>query len=98
MTDYTEQEREVTDQSGWDEETYVERSDVGVSITTELKRGTGTRDQDKHTVKAKGQTPEEAISYHQQGMSYLKETVIQESRELDPERLPERATEPKEDT
>jgi hypothetical protein len=26
---------------------YVERSDVGVSLTVKLKRGTGTRDQDE---------------------------------------------------
>lgn len=36
-----------------DVEEHVERTDVGVSITAELKRGTGTRDQDKLTVKVK---------------------------------------------
>lgn len=38
----------------------VERTDVGVSITAELKRGTGTRDQDKLTGKVKAETLEEA--------------------------------------
>jgi len=33
---------------------YVERSDVGVSLTVKLTRGTGTRDQDKIVAKAKG--------------------------------------------
>jgi len=35
---------------------YVERSDVGVSLTVKLTRGTGTRDQDKITAKVKGKT------------------------------------------
>lgn len=35
---------------------HVERTDVGVSITVELKRGTGTRDQDKISAKVKGKT------------------------------------------
>ncbi len=30
---------------------YVERTDVGVSLTVKLTRGTGTRDQDKLTAK-----------------------------------------------
>ena len=39
---------------------YVERSDVGVSLTVKLKRGTGTRDQDEVIAKAKGKTLEDA--------------------------------------
>ena len=39
---------------------YVERSDVGVSLTVKLTRGTGTRDQDKIVAKAKGKTLEDA--------------------------------------
>ena len=39
---------------------YVERSDVGVSLTVKLTRGTGTRDQDKLTAKVKAKTLEEA--------------------------------------
>ena len=39
---------------------YVERSDVGVSLTVKLMRGTGTRDQDKLTAKVKAKTLEEA--------------------------------------
>jgi hypothetical protein len=37
---------------------YVERSDVGVSLTVKLTRGTGTRDQDKLTAKVKAKTLE----------------------------------------
>ena len=39
-----------TAQSQPDQTEYVERSDVGVSLTVQLTRGTGTRDQDKITV------------------------------------------------
>jgi len=49
----------------------VKRTDHGVTITTELKRGTGTRDQDKHVLKAKGATFDEAAHYHRQGIEYL---------------------------
>ena len=39
---------------------YVERSDVGVSLTVKLIRGTGTRDQDTIVAKANGKTLEDA--------------------------------------
>lgn len=38
---------------------YNESADK-VRIQTKVKRGTGTRDQDTHTLKARGETPEEA--------------------------------------
>ncbi|SEO99487.1 hypothetical protein SAMN04487948_1108 [Halogranum amylolyticum] len=44
----TESNREETTQTE-----YVERSDVGVSLTVKLKRGTATRDQDELTAKSK---------------------------------------------
>lgn len=39
----------------------VENVASGVSITTKLKRGSGTRDQDEIKIKAKGKTAEEAV-------------------------------------
>jgi len=54
-----------------DQLNHVRRSDHGVSITTEIKRGTGTRDQDKHVIKAKGETFDEAAHYHRQALAYL---------------------------
>jgi len=38
----------------------IERTDVGVSLTVKLKRGTGTRDQDTITAKVKATTLDEA--------------------------------------
>lgn len=32
-----------------------------IRLSTKLKRGSGTRDQDTHTLKARGETPEEAV-------------------------------------
>jgi hypothetical protein len=61
----------MTDDNDDVDQQEVKRTDHGVSITTELKRGTGTRDQDKHILKAKGATFDEAAHYHRQGMKYL---------------------------
>lgn len=57
---------------------HVERTDVGVSITAELKRGTGTRDQDKLTGKVKAETLEEARA----DMDTLKEDMAAWAEDL----------------
>lgn len=60
----------------------IERTDVGVSITSEIKRGTGTRDQDKHVVKAKGATFEQAADQHRNALDYLEIEVFDRVREI----------------
>jgi hypothetical protein len=60
----------------------IERTDVGVSITSEIKRGTGTRDQDKHVVKAKGATLEDAMERHRGAIAYLEIEVFDLVREI----------------
>jgi len=60
----------------------IERTDVGVSITSEIKRGTGTRDQDKHVVKSKGATFEQAAEQHRNALDYLEIEVFDRVREL----------------
>ena len=60
----------------------IERTDVGVSITSEIKRGTGTRDQDKHVVKSKGATFEQAADQHRNALDYLEIEVFDRVREL----------------
>mgnify|MGYP000246940380 CR=1 FL=1 len=60
----------------------IERTDVGVSITSEIKRGTGTRDQDKHVVKSKGSTFEQAAEQHRNAVDYLEIEVFDRVREL----------------
>ena len=64
MSDSKQQPSRVVESPSSGERTnpteYVERSDVGVSLTVKLKRGTGTRDQDEVIAKAKGKTLEDA--------------------------------------
>ena len=63
---------------------YVERSDVGVSLTVKLKRGTGTRDQDEVIAKAKGKTLEDA----RKDMEILREYIhdlAEDARQIQPE-------------
>ena len=62
---------------------YVERSDVGVSLTVKLTRGTGTRDQDKIVAKVKGKTLEDA----REDMEVLREYIHQleeDARQIQP--------------
>ena len=62
---------------------YVERSDVGVSLTVKLKRGTGTRDQDEVIAKAKGKTLEDA----REDMETLREYIhylAEDARQIQP--------------
>jgi len=67
---------------------YVERSDVGVSLTVKLTRGTGTRDQDKIVAKAKGKTLEDA----REDMEILREYIhdlAEDARQIQPEEADE---------
>jgi hypothetical protein len=62
---------------------YVERSDVGVSLTVKLTRGTGTRDQDKITAKVKAKTLEDA----REDMETLREYIddpAEDARQIQP--------------
>jgi len=68
-----------------DADQVVERTDTGVSITTTLKRGSGTRDEDKHVLKAKGHTFADAASKHASGLNYLESEVLDRARGLQPE-------------
>lgn len=72
-------------ESEYDQETYVERTDVGVSITTKLKRGTDTRDQDEHIIKAKGETLTDATDKHYGALHYLETNVLDDVRNMQPE-------------
>ena len=63
---------------------YIERSDVGVSLTVKLKRGTDTRDQDEVIAKAKGKTLEDA----REDMEILREYIhdlAEDARQIQPE-------------
>jgi|AntDeeMinimDraft_5_1070356.scaffolds.fasta_scaffold14973_4 hypothetical protein len=75
MSDSKQQANRVVESSSSEGRTnqteYVERSDVGVSLTVKLTRGTGTRDQDKIVAKAKGKTLKDA----REDMEILREYI-----------------------
>ena len=62
---------------------YVERSDVGVSLTVKLTRGTGTRDQDKIVAKAKGKTLKDAREDMETLREYIHE-LAEDARQIQP--------------
>lgn len=59
--------------SGFDADQYIERSDVGASITVKIKRGSDVRDQDELIAKTKGATVGEAIADMNELRPWLKE-------------------------
>ncbi|WP_148416376.1 hypothetical protein [Haloferax sp. KTX1] len=63
---------------------YIERSDVGVSLTVKLKRGTGTRDQDEVIAKAKGKTLADAREDMETLREYIHELAA-DCRAIQPE-------------
>ena len=88
MSEHTQPSRTDGESAESSEQTtrtdYVERSDVGVSLTVKLKRGTGTRDQDEVIAKAKGKTLEDA----RQDMEILREYIhdlAEDARQIQPE-------------
>jgi len=88
MSEHTQPSRADDEPAESSEQTtrteYVERSDVGVSPTVKLKRGTGTRDQDEVIAKAKGKTLEDA----REDMEVLREYIhdlAEDARQIQPE-------------
>ena len=63
---------------------YVERTDVGVSLTVKLKRGTGTRDQDEVIAKAKGSTLEDAREDMDELRGYIRDLAA-DARQIQPD-------------
>jgi hypothetical protein len=51
----------------------INESHDKIRLQTKLKRGTGTRDQDTHTLKARGETPAEAAENLDECLSELEE-------------------------
>ncbi|WP_336361768.1 DUF7389 domain-containing protein [Haladaptatus sp. ZSTT2] len=87
MSDHTQRSRtnvESTENNAQQTPTeYVERSDVGVSLTVKLTRGTGTRDQDKITAKVKAKTLEEAREDMETLRRYIHD-LAEDARQIQP--------------
>lgn len=63
---------------------YIERSDVGVSLTVKLKRGTGTRDEDQIKAKVKAKTLEDAREDMETLRAYIHD-LAEDARQIQPE-------------
>jgi hypothetical protein len=61
----------------------VNESHDKIRLETDVTRGTGTRDQEKHKLKVRGETPEEAAEKLDKVVSELKQRgVFAEAREI----------------
>lgn len=87
MSEHNQPSRADVESAGNSERTtpteYVERSDVGVSLTVKLKRGTGTRDQDEVIAKAKGKTLEDAREDMETLRAYIHD-LAEDARRIQP--------------
>jgi len=65
-----------------------------IRLKTQLKRGDGTRDQDTHDLKVRGETPEEAAENLSEVIAELEERdVFDRARNIQPEVSEEEADE-----
>jgi len=61
----------------------INESHDKIRLETDVTRGTGTRDQEKHKLKARGETPEQAAENLSRALAELEERdVFQRTREL----------------
>jgi len=54
----------------------VNESHDKIRLETDVTRGTGTRDQEKHKLKARGETPEEAAENLSEALAELEERDV----------------------
>ena len=61
----------------------INESHDKIRLKTQLKRGTGTRDQDTHDIKARGETPAEAAENLSETLAELEDRdVFERAREV----------------
>lgn len=87
----------MSDGDGADVRHNISESADKIRLKTALTRGTDTRDQEKIEVKIKGDDAEEAVEKLNRTLELLADTA-DVARGIDPERIPETATEPKDET
>ena len=94
VPDMTDQDSSAVDQSNYAEDEhhepveYVERTDVGVSLTVKIKHGTGTCDQDEVIAKAKGSTLEDAREDMNELREYIRD-LAEDARQIQPDPDPD---------
>ncbi|SDX29088.1 hypothetical protein SAMN05443574_12510 [Haloarcula vallismortis] len=62
----------------------VERTDFGCSMEARLDRGTGTRDQDRVTIKSKGETAAETIAEFYELLEEHEQEISDRLRDIQP--------------
>lgn len=66
-----------------DESHRINESHDKIRLETDITRGTGTRDQEKHKLKARGETPEEAAEALSKAVAELEErNVFERTRDI----------------
>ncbi|MFC7079457.1 DUF7389 domain-containing protein [Halorussus caseinilyticus] len=87
MSEHNSSSRATTESKATNDESslteYVERSDVGVSLTLKLKRGTGTRDEDQIKAKVKAKTLDDAREDMDVLRAYIRD-LAEEARQIQP--------------
>jgi hypothetical protein len=73
------------DPRGTDADETVERYDTGASVSVDVSRGTGTRDQEKWTFKGKGRNAEEALDELETQLDDFEERLAERVRNIQPE-------------
>jgi len=81
-------DKSVTDsgQSGDIETEVVTQVDEGVRIRSSITRGTGTRDEDDHTIEIERLSVEEALEDLGKALDAFESEYLQRIRNLDPQR------------
>lgn len=87
MSEHNSTSRAATESKATNDESspteYVERSDVGVSLTVKLKRGTGTRDEDQIKAKVKAKTLDDAREDMDALRAYIRD-LAENTRQIQP--------------
>ncbi|WP_135855125.1 DUF7389 domain-containing protein [Halorussus salinus] len=87
MSEHNSSSRTTTESKATNDESspteYVERSDVGVSLTVKLKRGTGTRDEDQIKAKVKAKTLKDARDDMNALRAYIRD-LAEDTRQIQP--------------
>ena len=87
MSEHSSSSRAATESKATNDELspteHIERSDVGVSLTVKLKRGTGTRDEDQIKAKVKAKTLDDARDDMDALRAYIRD-LAEETRQIQP--------------
>lgn len=75
-----------SDQTGDIETEVVTQVDEGVRIRSSITRGTGTRDEDDHTIEIERPSVEEALEDLDKAVDAFESEYLQRIRNLDPQR------------